>query len=83
MRPGTPWDSIRLAVLTVSPQTSYWNLVVPMMPATAGPLFTPRRNWSLPTPNPVSVTWSRMPSAKRASACAWSGLETGIPHATM
>src|SRR3990172_1391970 len=44
-----------------------------MMPATAGPRFIPRRNWSLPRPNPASVTSSRMPSAMRASACAWLG----------
>ena len=36
MRPGFPWDSIRLAVLTVSPQRSYWNFVLPITPATTG-----------------------------------------------
>ena len=45
MRPGTPWDSIRLAVLTVSPQMSYWNFVLPITPATAGPELMPTRSW--------------------------------------
>ena len=43
-RPGSPCDSRRLAVLTVSPHTSYWNLLVPMTPATTGPELMPIRN---------------------------------------
>ena len=44
IRPGSLCDSIREAVLTVSPQMSYWNLRVPMTPATAGPELIPIRN---------------------------------------
>ena len=41
--PTAPDDSMRAAVFTVSPQTSYWNFLLPTMPATTGPVCTPMR----------------------------------------
>ena len=48
--PAAPDDSIRSAVFTVSPQTSYWNFRLPTMPATTGPVCTPMRmfRWTPP-----------------------------------
>lgn len=37
----SPVDSIRLAVLTVSPNKQYLGILVPTMPATTGPVCTP------------------------------------------
>ena len=37
MRPGVPWDSMRLAVFTASPHRSYRNRLRPMTPATPAP----------------------------------------------
>lgn len=39
----SPVDSIRLAVLTVSPNKQYRGILVPTMPATTGPVCTPHR----------------------------------------
>ena len=42
--PVAPLLSIREAVLTVSPQISYANFLMPTIPATTGPVWIPRRN---------------------------------------
>jgi hypothetical protein len=44
--PGSPWDSIRLAVFTVSPQRSYMNLRRPITPVTTGLVSIPIRTAS-------------------------------------
>lgn len=54
--PGSPLDSIRLAVLTVSPQMSYWNFMLPMTPATAGPELMPIRK--LRDPQDRCMRWA-------------------------
>ena len=40
-RPGALVEHMRAAVLTASPQRSYWNLLWPMMPAMAAPEWMP------------------------------------------
>ena len=39
--PGSPWDSMRAAVLTASPHKSYTNFLLPITPATTGPECMP------------------------------------------
>lgn len=43
----SPVDSIRLAVLTVSPNRQYRGIFVPTMPATTGPVWQPHLIWSV------------------------------------
>ncbi len=75
---GSPWDSIRLAMLTVSPHMSYWNLLVPTTPATAGPELIPMRKLSGPV-----LAYSSISNAIAAMASAWSSRGVGTPAATM
>src|SRR5438045_4064431 len=78
MPPATPWDSMRAAVLTASPQASYAKRVVPTTAATSGPESIPIRT---PSGSPVGVghaaTVSRTASANSAAASAWSSRGVG------
>mmetsp|Transcript_24965 Transcript_24965/g.86980 ORF Transcript_24965/g.86980 Transcript_24965/m.86980 type:complete len:286 (-) Transcript_24965:1338-2195(-) len=91
MRPGRQVDSMREAVLTVSPNSLYRGFLMPTMPATIGPLFSPTRICSsrprLPT---CSLMRRRMPGmasimalAMRAALTACSAEGSGQPPTTM
>ena len=69
---------MRLAVLTVSPHTSYWNFVVPITPATTGPELMPMRNVKGPPSADSSIS-----RARAAATSAWSSRATGTPAAAM
>ena len=65
IRPEVPWDSMRLAVFTASPQRSYRNRFRPITPATTGPELIPTRN-----PSPRCPT----SSSERIAACMSSAI---------
>ena len=76
---GSPLDSMRAAVLTVSPQTSYANLSWPMTPATSGPEDRPIRIAHVGAPAGAEArTHPRMSS--RISSAASTASSACVPR---
>ena len=74
--PGTPVDSMREAVLTVSPRRVYFGCVLPTTQAMHGPECSPARSWTEPrvgssSSMSVSAAARTASRAKRASIAAW------------
>ena len=69
--PCSPFVSIHDAVLTVSPQISYWNFLTLTMPATTGPVCMPARI------SKAGLTCARFTSLRQAiKSCICSAVRT-------
>mmetsp|Transcript_34370 Transcript_34370/g.83120 ORF Transcript_34370/g.83120 Transcript_34370/m.83120 type:complete len:252 (+) Transcript_34370:657-1412(+) len=68
MQPGTPVDSIRAAMFTVSPKNVYFGTFLPTTPLYPGPVCTPTRSCScIPFGGLMDLAFSNMSMANSAT----------------